>query len=141
MLDHITPFDALIEEAEDIQKFLNETVSEKIEDVLSRGDYLSGIIARTGKMVADSEYHLDNFRKSEIIAILKDTVKQQLPALVMKQLVDSACKDYNYLSKRCERLNRTATHQLEWLRTVVSNAKSEREASKSFNNQRSNSLY
>lgn len=141
MLDNITPFNALIAEANEVQQFLDESVSEKLEDVLERGDILSGIIARTGKMVADAEYHLDSFRKSEIMDILRNTGKQQLPALVMKQLVESACKDYNYLSKRCDRLNRTATHQLEWLRTVVSNAKSEREASKGFNNRRREDIF
>ena len=136
MLDNITPFDALVKEVDEIDGYLSESISEKIEDVLDRGNIVSELINRTGKMVADSEYHLDSFRTSEIMSILKDTAKLQLPASVMKQLVDSACKDYNHLAKRCERLNKAAVHQLDWLRTVVSNAKSEREASKGFNTTR-----
>ena len=137
MLDQITPFDALMREANEMQKYLDETTSEQINDVLERGEMLAGILSRSGKMVADAEYHRDNFQKSEIVGILKDTVKLSLPALVMKQLVESACKDYNYLCKRCESINRTAVHQLDWCRTVISNAKSEREASKGFNSQHS----
>lgn len=133
MLDNVTPFDALVKEVDEIHGYLSESISEKIEDVLDRGNIVSELINRTGKMVADAEYHLDSFCTSEIMSILKDTAKLQLPASVMKQLVDSACKDYNHLAKRCERLNKAAVHQLDWLRTVVSNAKSEREASKGFN--------
>jgi len=133
MLDNITPFDALLKEADEIHEYLGESTSERVEDALERGTVVSELINRTGKMVADAEYHLDSFRTSEIMSILKDTAKQQLPPSIMKQLIDSACKDYNYLAKRCDRLNRASVHKLDWLRTVVSNAKSEREASKGFN--------
>jgi len=132
MLTNIAPFEDILIEVEEMQKYLDDTVSEQLEDVLERGDMLAGIVSRSCKMRADAEYHRDIFMKSEIVDILKDTVKQQLPALVMKQLIESACKDYNYLSLRCERVNRTATHQLDWCRTLVSNAKSERDATKSF---------
>lgn len=136
MLTNIASFEDILTEVEEMQKYLDETVSEQLEDVLERGDMLAGIVSRSCKMRADAEYHRDSFMKSEIVGILKDTVKQQLPALVMKQLIESACKDYNYLSLRCERINRTATHQLDWCRTLVSNAKSERDATKGFDNTR-----
>lgn len=133
MKDYVTPFDELMQEADSIQTFLEQSPREEVGVAIERGYEVSEIIARTGKMLADANFHLDQFKQSEIILILTDQVKQNLPATMMKQLVDSACKDYNFLSKWCERLNRTATHQLDWARSVVSYTKSEMEASKDFN--------
>ena len=67
MLDNITPFDALLKEADEIDAYLNEPTSEKVEDALERGNLVSELINRTGKMVADAEYHLDSFLTSEIM--------------------------------------------------------------------------
>ncbi len=125
MLDQITPVAELLSEVARHQSFLEITVSEQPEEVVERGNELSVIIARSGKMKADAEYHRDAMMQSEIIALLKDTVKAQLPATAINKLLDSACKDYNYLATACDRINRSATHQLEWCRTLISKAKAE----------------
>ncbi|MCK9629136.1 MAG: hypothetical protein M0R37_11165 [Bacteroidales bacterium] len=132
MLTDIMTMDELRSEAKEIQSFLDITVSEQIEEVLERGAMLSAYIARTGKMRADAEYHRDLMLESQIINMLRDEAKLQLPANTVNKLVDAAIRDYNHLCTTCERLNRTATHQLDWCRTVVSNEKSMREATKGF---------
>lgn len=133
MLTDIMTIDELRSEAKEIQSFLDITVSEQIEEVLERGAMLSAYIARTGKMRADAEYHRDLMLESQIINMLRDEARLQLPANTVNKLVDAAIRDYNHLCTTCERLNRTATHQLDWCRTVVSNEKSMREATKGFN--------
>ena len=129
MLDQITPVAELLSEALRHQSFLEITVSEQPEEVVERGNELSVIIARSGKMKADAEYHRDAMMQSEIIALLRDTAKAQLPASAINKLLDAACRDYNYLTTACDRLNRSATHQLEWCRTIISLAKAELAAS------------
>jgi hypothetical protein len=128
-LDNITPVSELHSELALHQSFLDITVSEQPEEVVERGNELSVIISRSGKMKADAEYHRDAMMQSEIMSLLKDTAKSQLPASTINKLLDAACKDYNYLATACDRLNRTATHQLEWCRSLVSKAKAELAAS------------
>lgn len=125
MLEQITPVADLLTEIAQHQSFLEITVSEQPEEVVERGNTLSVIIARSGKMKADAEYHRDAIMQSEIMTLLKDTAKTQLPATTINKLLDSACKDYNYLVTACDRLNRSATHQLEWCRTLLANARAE----------------
>lgn len=129
MLDNITPVPELLAEIARHQSFLDVTVSEQPEEVVERGNELSVIISRSGKMKADAEYHRDTMMQSEIMTLLKDAAKVQLPASAINKLLDSACKDYNYLATVCDRINRAATHQLEWCRTLVSKAKAELNAS------------
>lgn len=136
MLDNITDILMLREQAKDIQDFLETTVSEQVEEVLERGNQLSAVVARTGKMLADALYHRDTLLKSEIVKAIEKQAKEHLPALVVKQMIETACRDYNHTYTWCERLNKSATHQLDWCRTIVSNAKSEREAGKNFNTQK-----
>jgi hypothetical protein len=129
MLDNITPVPELLRELARHQSFLDVTVSEQPEEVVERGNELAVIISRSGKMKADADYHRDTMMQSEIMSLLKDTAKSSLPASTINKLLDAACKDANYLATACDRLNRTATHQLEWCRSLVSKAKAELAAS------------
>jgi hypothetical protein len=128
MNDEIRTPDDLKQEAVLIQDFLDLTMSEQVDEALERGNDLSVYISRTGKMLADAKYHRDELMKSEIIDVLRSTAKQSLSASTVNKLVDAACKDANYLVTWFDRLNRSATHQLEWCRTVVSKAKADQYA-------------
>ena len=125
MINNIQSVEALLTEAKDIQSFLDITCSEQVEEVIERGSALSVYIARTGKMLADAEYHRDAMLQSEVINLLKDVSKKELPPLTVNKFIAAACKDANYLATWFNRLNRTATHQLDWCRTLVSKAKEE----------------
>ena len=43
-------------------------------------------------------------------------------------------KEEQYLVDWCERINRTATHQLEWCRTLIAKARAEMALAPSYNN-------
>jgi hypothetical protein len=134
----ITPFEDLLGEAEAIQDFLEEPILDEIEAVVSRGDELLGYIARTGKMKADAKYHLDNKMKSAIMDTVRVMGKNLMPASTLNELVKANCETENFLYNWCERLNRSATHQLDWLRSLVSKEKEEMRLSGGFNNRSSN---
>ena len=105
---NITPIDKISNELAAIDSYLNITMSEEVQEAVLRGNDLAVYIARTGKLLADAK---------------------------VNAIIDSLCKDEQYLVDWCERLNRTATHQLEWCRTVISKAKAEMAlAPQSYNN-------
>jgi hypothetical protein len=124
-LNIATP-DQIRQELEGIDAFLNVTCSEQIEEVVDRGNALAVYIARSGKLLADAKYHLNERMKEEVFEALKTTTKQAgATAKVINAIIDSLCREEQYLADWCERVNRSATHQLDWLRTLVSKAKTE----------------
>jgi len=56
---NITPKDRIFSELTAIDGFLNITMSENPEEALQRGNDLTAYIARTGKLLADAKYHLN----------------------------------------------------------------------------------
>ena len=130
---NITPIDKISNELAAIDSYLNITMSEEVQEAVLRGNDLAVYIARTGKLLADAKYHLNGKKKSEVFDTLRETASRA--GATSKAIIDSLCKDEQYLVDWCERLNRTATHQLEWCRTVISKAKAEMAlAPQSYNN-------
>ena len=123
--DIITPFTDLIDECREIDAYMGITPSDNIEEIVERGNDLIVYINRTGKMLADAKYHLNVIRKAEIMDILKIIIPEKLSAKVQNALIDSVAREQQYLVDWCERLNRTAVHQLDWCRTLISKAKVE----------------
>ncbi len=130
----ITPFEDLLTEAEAIQDMLEQPIPEEIEGIVSWGDELLGYIARTGKMKADAKCHLDRRMKSSIMDTVREMGKDAMPASTLNELVKANCETENYLYQWCERLNRTAIHQLDWLRSLVSKEKEQMRLNGGFNN-------
>ncbi|HCY40406.1 MAG TPA: hypothetical protein DHV48_03495 [Prolixibacteraceae bacterium] len=122
----ITPPQEIADELQVIDAFLNITMSEDIEEAVSRGNDLAAHIARSGKLLADAKYHLNEKMKDDIFKVLEKTAKQAgATATAINGIVKSLCKDEQYLVDFAERTNRSATHQLEWARTIISKAKAE----------------
>jgi len=126
MLKNITSRENLFKEAEEIQAFLDITIGDDPVEIVNRGNDLSVYISRTGKMLADAKSHQDVKRKSTIMAQLRSVgLKLSVPATTLNDLIRSSCEEENYLVTWIERLNRTATHQLDWCRTLISKLKEE----------------
>ena len=126
MLKNITPRDSLLKEAEQIQAFLDITCGDEPAEIQDRGNDLAAYISRTGKMLADAKYHLDTKMKSSIMEQLRNVgLRLSIPASTLNELIKASCSEENHLFKHIERLNRTATHQLDWCRTLISKYKEE----------------
>lgn len=122
----ITPFQLLISEAEEIQEFLDELYSEDPESIKERGDKLSVIISRTGNMLADAKYHLNESLKDETMnAISNILIDAKLSAKVQNALIDSICKEERLLVDKIEQLNKSSKYQIDWARSRLSMAKQE----------------
>ena len=101
-------------------------MSENAEEAVLRGNDLAVYVARTGKLLADSKYWLNKARNSEVLETLRETAKNaKATAKAVNALVDSICREEQYLVDWCDRCNRTATHQLSWCVTIISKAKEE----------------
>ncbi|MDR2917676.1 MAG: hypothetical protein LBV74_23030, partial [Tannerella sp.] len=76
---------------------------------------------RTGKMLADAKYHLNQRKAEETMQVIANILLEaKLSAKVQNSLIDSICRDEQYLVDWIERIHRTCTHQQEALRSVLS---------------------
>lgn len=132
----ITPFEKLIAEAEEIQEFLDRgiDVNDNPEIIKETGDKLSSIISRTGNMLADAKYHLNEMMKDETMKLIEGTLLEaKLSAKVQNSLIDSICKFERLLVDKIEQLNKTAKYQIEWCRSRLSMAKEELNNTRGWN--------
>ena len=122
----ITPKEQIYKELTDIDSFLNMTMSENAEEAVLRGNDLAVYVARSGKLLADAKYWLNEAMNSETMKTLAETAKNaKATATAINALVNSLCREERYLVDWCERCNRTATHQLSWCVTVISQRRNE----------------
>ena len=133
---NITPMDRIAEELSTMDSFLNTTMSEQVEEAVQRGNDLAVYIARSGKLLADAKYHLNSSMKSEVMDTLRRTASEAgATSKAINAIIGSLCREEQYMVDWCERSNRSATHQLEWCRTLISKAKAEMGlAPQSYNN-------
>jgi len=120
MLDYISSMEQLEKDSLEIQAFLDITCSEDANEAVYRGNKITFYMARSSKMLADAKYHRDMARED-----LRLKINESLAPSVLKLFIESATQRENYLVNWIERLNSTCSHQLDWLRTVISKAKAE----------------
>lgn len=131
----ITPKEQIFQELTQIDSYLNITMSENPEEAVQRGNDLAVYVARSGKLLADAKYWLNQAMNSETMKTLTETAKSaKATATAINALVNSLCREERYIVDWCERCNRTATHQLSWCVTIISKAKAEMQMSNMYNN-------
>lgn len=108
-------------ESVEIYGFVTSTIPDDMSVLPEIGSELSVLVARTGKMLADAKYYQNCAIK---MGIDKHKIEKLSPS-VLKALVETECTRENYIVDLIERLNRTATHQLDWVRTLISKGKEE----------------
>ena len=129
MLLNISTLEELEKDAKMIDDYLNITCSEDPNDCVDRGLSLMAHLARSSKMLSDAKYHKDEAVKNSILKELN----LDMSASILKQLIESTCKRENYLVNWIDRINSTIVHQMDFLRTVISKAKSEQYQSRNIN--------
>lgn len=111
----------LLEEAQQIQDYLDITCSENPEEVLERIRAIMPYISRTAFMLAESKKALRRKKASEISKTIINIAKEQcLSAKVQNTLIDSIAEEEAYLVDWLDRLNAAATHQVDALRSILS---------------------
>ncbi len=111
----------LKEEAKQIQEFLEITCSNEPEEIKSRMADLNVYMARSGEMLAQAKRIYNKKVSSEIAdTIVKIAKEQFLSATAQNALVKSIAEDEQFLVDWIERINKTCTHQLDALRSLLS---------------------
>jgi hypothetical protein len=133
MHSFITPKPKLEQEALAINNFLQEELKTSPDDIQSHGDEIelrgnkiSIYVSRTGAMLADAKYHLNESLKSDILVTLIQQMQgTYLSASAQKEFIRSACTYETWLVDYIERLHKTSTHLLDWYRSLLSKYKEE----------------
>lgn len=124
---NVTPTEAIEQELQTYQDYLQEEFRSDLgADVVDRMDTIGGYMARSGKLKADAEWHYNKLVDSEIMKCLTDMLHEKLSTSTVNKLIEAKARDYKYLLTWAERLNRSCTHQLDCLRSVLSSLKAEK---------------
>ena len=108
-------------EAKAIQDYLDITVSSDPPELVERITTLMTYMARSGEMLAEAKKKLRAKKTSEINKTIISIAKEQcLSASVQNALLDSICEDEAFLVDWLERINRSCTHQIDGLRSLLS---------------------
>lgn len=111
----------LRERAKEFQMFLETESSNNPEELTDRILKLMSYIAYSGEMLAEAKKLLRSRKSSEISKTIIAIAKEQcLSASVQNALLDSICDEEAYLVDYIDRINRTATHQLDGCRSLLS---------------------
>ena len=110
----------------EIQSFLESPYdSDSPQICVERATDLEVRLAQSSKMVADAEYHFNSLLQSSIMTGMKTLGDDVMSATILRQYIAGATKDFQYLVKWTERLNRCIVHDLDIMRTIISMHKSE----------------
>jgi len=91
--------------------------------IVEHGKILSNKLAVTSKLLADAKYNLREFQNTEIMKMLKDQTSQLMYADAQRKYLESVCRDILYVVDWAERLNAACTHQLDFMRSLLSKEK------------------
>lgn len=109
------------EEAKKIQDYLDIMVSSDPAELVDRIATLMTYMSRSGQMLAQAKKALRAKKTAEISKTIMSIAKEQcLSATVQNALLDSICEEEAYMVDWLDRINRTATHQIEGLRSLLS---------------------
>ena len=131
MNNYITPSKELFDEAKQIQSYTEITPSDNPNEIMERITDCGVFLARTSKMLADAKYHLTQKKKDETIAVIKIISKDKLSAKVQNSLIESICRDEQYLVDWIEQINKTLKYQIEAARSLLSYEKENMRIAKS----------
>lgn len=115
----------LLSKAIKFQAYLEKKVGSEPNELIERVELLSILIAQSGQCLANAKYLQDQVINGTIMEALKSAYDDRLSASTINQFVKSSAKEFNYLVNWLDRINSTATHQLDSTRTIISYRKSE----------------
>lgn len=106
------------EELNNMQQYLEITVSDDPNEISERLSSIAVYMARTGYLLAEAKMELDQARVSAYSTHIGTFGK--LPATVSKMFIESVTDQQNRLVNWVDRLNSACIHQGDILRTLLS---------------------
>ena len=115
----------LLESAQKMQAFLELKPGSEPNDLIERAENLSVLIAKSGSHLADAKYLQDMVVNGSILEALQKAYEERLSPSTINKFVTTAAKEQNYLCVWFDRINSTAVHQLDGIRSILSYRKAE----------------
>ena len=116
----------LHDKARDMQIFLEEKYDSKEGSVLiERMEVMQRLMAESGKCLADAKWYKEKIENDAIMESLKKSYEEKLSTSTINKYVTTVARDYNYLVNVFDRINASATHQSDALRTLLSYLKAQ----------------
>jgi hypothetical protein len=108
-------------EIKEIRDYLEITCSNNPEEIKERLSCMMVYVTRTGEMLADAKKLLRRRKSATIQDTIMAVAKQNcLSASLQNAWLDSLVEEEAHLVDTLERLNASATHQMDALRTLLS---------------------
>lgn len=115
------PLIPILNEIEDMQKFLEVTTSDDPHELVQRLTDINVYMARSGKLLADTKAYQDQVT-ANVYARHTDFISR-VPATVAIKFVSAQCVTANHLVNWLDRINRSLVHAGDNIRTQISFAK------------------
>lgn len=111
--------------ADKMQSFLEQKASDQEEGLIDRLDLLQVLLAQSGNYLAEAKYLLDVRKNDSITQSLKDALAGDWSTTIIHKKIDALCREENFLVNRFDRINSTAVHQIDALRSILSYRKAQ----------------
>ena len=117
--------DELRAKAERMQAYLEQKPGNEPSDLIARAENLAVLMAQSGQCLADAKYVQDQVINGTILESLQKAYEERLSPSTINLFVKTAAKEWNYLANWFDRINASATHQLDGIRSILSYRKAE----------------
>lgn len=108
-----------------MQAYLESPVGKEPVELLERIEYLMIMVAKSGQLLAEAKLQQDHLVNAGLLQAMEDGLDKKLSPSLITKFVSSNVKEVNYLVNWADRINASATHQLDAIRTIVSYKKAE----------------
>lgn len=123
----ITSAEQIEEELAEMQSFLEISYpADNTSACKERMNTLLQHMARSGKLKADAEHHYSTMLNGSVMSSIKELAESTMNTSTINEYIKSHCREYKQLIVWADRVNRSCTHQVDALRTIISFAKQER---------------
>lgn len=96
-----------------------------MESLVAHGQDLASMIGLSAEVKSEARRNLENAR----LAALKMSMDKKVTPSILLKMADGACADQHAQYEYADRLNAGITHQLDFIRSVISLHKTELETS------------
>lgn len=106
-----------------MQSYLEESPGSEPNEIIDRMEKLNVLIALSGVLLSEAKYHQD----SVVNKALKATIDRfdSWTASTINKFASTLAMEENFLVNQLDRINSTAGHQLDALRSILSYRKAE----------------
>lgn len=111
--------------AEKMQSYLEAKPDNQDEAVIDRLENLQVLLAQSGELLAKAKYNLDCKKNDSITLALKDALAGDWSTTIIHKKIDALCREENFIVNWYDRINSSAVHQIDALRSILSYRKAQ----------------